>query len=105
GRHNQSVATEPRPEPVASCPELVEGMELLVLGLGPGPAEWLTPEPAAAPGRVDHVVGYAPYLERVPWRTGLQRHASGNTAELDRARFALELALRGELVALVSGVD
>ncbi len=105
GRHNQSVATEPRPEPVASCPELVEGMELLVLGLGPGPAEWLTPEAAAALGRVDHVVGYAPYLERVPWRTGLQRHASGNTAELDRARFALELALRGERVAVVSGGD
>ena len=35
---------------------------------------------------VDHVVGYGPYLDRVPPRAGLHRHASGNTVELDRAR-------------------
>ena len=34
-----------------------------------------------------------------------QRHASGNTVEVDRARFALDLALRGERVAVVSGGD
>ena len=54
---------------------------------------------------VDHVVGYGPYVDRVPPRPGLQRHASGNTVELDRARLALDLALRGEKVALVSGGD
>jgi precorrin-2 C20-methyltransferase/precorrin-3B C17-methyltransferase len=35
----------------------------------------------------------------------LQRHASGNTVEVDRARLALELALSGEKVAVVSGGD
>ncbi len=79
--------------------------ELLVLGLGPGPDRWVTPEVTDALGLVDHVVGYGPYLDRVPPRAGLQRHASGNTVELDRARFALDLALRGEKVALVSGGD
>ena len=79
--------------------------ELLVVGLGPGPAEWVTPEVTAALAEVDHVVGYAPYVNRVPQRAGLTRHASGNTVELDRARLALDLALAGERVAVVSGGD
>ncbi len=78
---------------------------LLVIGLGPGPDRWLTPEAADALANVDHVVGYAPYVNRVPQREGLQRHASGNTVEVDRARFALELAQAGERVAVVSGGD
>lgn len=81
------------------------GAELLVLGLGPGPEEWITPEATAALGEVDHVVGYAAYVNRVPQRAGLTRHASGNTVELDRARLALDLAVRGERVAVVSGGD
>ena len=69
--------------------------ELLVVGLGPGPDEWVTPEVTAALAQVDHVVGYAPYVNRVPQRAGLTRHASGNTVEVDRARLALDLALPG----------
>ncbi len=79
--------------------------ELLVVGLGPGPDEWVTPEVTAALAEVDHVVGYAPYVNRVPQRAGLTRHASGNTVELDRARLALDLAQQGERVAVVSGGD
>jgi precorrin-2 C20-methyltransferase/precorrin-3B C17-methyltransferase len=79
--------------------------ELLVVGLGPGPDGWLTPEATTALAEVDHVVGYGPYVARVPQREGLQRHASGNTVEVDRARFALDLAVRGERVAVVSGGD
>jgi precorrin-2 C20-methyltransferase / precorrin-3B C17-methyltransferase len=78
---------------------------LLVIGLGPGPTSWLTPEASAALEEVDHVVGYGPYVGRVPSRPGLTRHASGNTVELDRARLALDLARRGERVAVVSGGD
>ena len=76
-----------------------------MVGLGPGPDRWVTPEVSAALAGVGHVVGYAPYVNRVPQREGLQRHASGNTVEIDRARFALELALAGEKVAVVSGGD
>lgn len=79
--------------------------EVLVVGLGPGPDRWLTPEVEAALAEVGHVVGYGPYVERVPQRAGLQRHASGNTVEVDRARLALDLALSGEKVAVVSGGD
>jgi precorrin-2 C20-methyltransferase/precorrin-3B C17-methyltransferase len=83
----------------------VAAAELLVVGLGPGPDAWLTPEATAALAEVEHVVGYAPYVDRVPQRPGLTRHASGNTVELERARLALELAKSGERVAVVSGGD
>lgn len=76
-----------------------------VVGLGPGPDRWLTPEASEVLARVDHVVGYAPYVARVPQRVGLLRHASGNTVELDRGRLALDLARGGDDVALVSGGD
>src|SRR3546814_473467 len=79
--------------------------ELPVVGLGPRPDPWLTPEATAALDTAQHVVGYAPYVNRVPQREGLIRHASGNTVEVDRARLALDLALRGERVAVVSGGD
>ncbi|MET0468636.1 MAG: precorrin-2 C(20)-methyltransferase [Aeromicrobium sp.] len=79
--------------------------EVLVIGLGPGPDRWITPEVTEALADVQHVVGYAPYVDRVPQREGLTRHASGNTVEVDRARLALDLALRGERVAVVSGGD
>lgn len=79
--------------------------EVLVVGLGPGPDAWLTPEASDALAEVGHVIGYAPYVDRVPQRAGLQRHSSGNTVEVDRARHALDLALAGEKVAVVSGGD
>lgn len=95
----------PGEETAPSVEPSVNAAELLVVGLGPGPEGWLTPEATAALSDVAHVVGYAPYVARVPQREGLQRHASGNTVEVDRARRALELASRGERVAVVSGGD
>ncbi|MEO9325299.1 precorrin-3B C(17)-methyltransferase [Nocardioides sp. C4-1] len=93
----RAAVVEPADAPTAA--------ELLVVGLGPGPDGWLTPEVAQALAEVDHVVGYAPYVKRVPQRPGLTRHASGNTVEVDRARDALRLARAGERVAVVSGGD
>lgn len=78
---------------------------VFVVGLGPGPEEWMTPQAREVLASVGHVVGYAPYVARVPQRAGLQRHASGNTVEVERARFALDLALAGDDVAVVSGGD
>jgi len=99
-RRYDDPATGPVPGADAPAPA-----ELVVVGLGPGSGEWLTPEAARVLAEVDHVVGYATYVDQVPQRAGLRRHASGNTVELDRARFALDLALRGERVAVVSGGD
>ncbi|HEX8005655.1 MAG TPA: precorrin-2 C(20)-methyltransferase [Trebonia sp.] len=89
----------------AARPAVSPDAELLVIGLGPGPDAWLTPEASAALAGVDHVVGYGAYVDRVPQRAGLTRHASGNTVEVDRARLALDLAKAGEKVAVVSGGD
>jgi precorrin-2 C20-methyltransferase/precorrin-3B C17-methyltransferase len=98
--------TKPSPRGRTNADSLVPAAaEVLVVGLGPGPDRWITPEVAEALAEVDHVIGYAPYVDRVPQREGLTRHASGNTVEVDRARTALDLALGGERVAVVSGGD
>lgn len=91
----------PAPEAVAPAADA----EVVVVGLGPGPDQWLSPEASQVLAEVGHVIGYGPYVERVPQRPGLVRHASGNTVEVDRAREALDLALAGERVAVVSGGD
>ena len=76
-----------------------------VVGLGPGPKEWLTFEASEILARASDLVGYGPYLDRVAPRDGQRRHISDNREELLRARQALELAAGGADVAVVSGGD
>ena len=76
-----------------------------IVGLGPGPACWMTPEASAEIGAASDIVGYAPYVERLALRPDQRAHASDNRAELDRARLALTLASDGRAVAIVSGGD
>jgi precorrin-3B C17-methyltransferase len=78
---------------------------LWIVGLGPGPAHWTTPEAAAAIAQASDVVGYGPYLDRLTLGAEQRRHASGNRVELDRARLALRLAAEGRNVAVLSGGD
>jgi precorrin-2 C20-methyltransferase / precorrin-3B C17-methyltransferase len=85
-----------RPEPEAA---------VTVVGLGPGDPAWLTPEAAAAIADATDLVGYRPYLARIPVRPGQRRHPSGNTVEAERAELALELAAGGRRVAVVSSGD
>jgi precorrin-3B C17-methyltransferase len=77
----------------------------MIVGLGPGPAEWMTPEASAAIEAASDVVGYGPYIERLALRPNQRAHASDNRLELDRARLALTLAAEGRAVAVVSGGD
>ncbi len=78
---------------------------LKVVGLGPGKLDWLTVEAGAVLAEATDIVGYAPYVDRVPLSAGQVRHASDNRVEVDRARLALDLALAGRRVAVVSGGD
>jgi len=78
---------------------------LTVAGLGPGDAALITPEVSAALTEATDVVGYAPYVARVPSREGLRSHASDNRMELSRAGEALKLAAEGRRVVLVSSGD
>jgi precorrin-2 C20-methyltransferase/precorrin-3B C17-methyltransferase len=76
-----------------------------VVGLGPGGRDWLTPQAAAVLAAADEIVGYAPYVDRVPPNPRQRRHGSDNRVESQRAEFALDLALRGRRVAVVSSGD
>jgi precorrin-3B C17-methyltransferase len=78
---------------------------LAIVGIGPGSADLLAPRAATALEAATDLVGYFPYLDRLPVRTHQTRHASDNRAELDRARHALDLAGSGRRVAVVSGGD
>jgi len=79
---------------------------LTVVGTGPGKADLITPATRAALDRASDLVGYGPYLDRIPpGRADQQRHASDNRVELDRARHALSLAAAGRQVVVVSGGD
>ncbi len=79
---------------------------LTIVGLGPGSYGFLTNDAQRALFEADHLVGYQTYLDMVPHsRAEQRRHASGNRVELERAREALKLAMRGERVAVVSSGD
>jgi precorrin-3B C17-methyltransferase len=77
----------------------------MIVGLGPGPPNWMTPEASQAIAAASDVVGYGPYLDRLSLRPDQCAHASDNRLEMDRARFALRLAAEGRGVAVVSGGD
>ncbi|HJX43075.1 MAG TPA: precorrin-2 C(20)-methyltransferase [Geodermatophilus sp.] len=79
--------------------------EVVVVGLGPGARGWTTPEAADAVACADDLVGYGPYLDRVPANPRQTRHASDNRVEAERAAHALELARSGRRVAVVSSGD
>jgi precorrin-3B C17-methyltransferase len=78
---------------------------LAIAGLGPGDAALITPEVSAALAEATDVLGYAPYVARVPAREGLRLHPSDNRMELNRAGEALKLASEGRNVVLVSSGD
>ena len=79
--------------------------KLTIVGLGPGSDAMVTPEVSAALAEASDVVGYIPYVARVAARPGLTLHPSDNRLELDRARAAIEMALQGQRVVVVSSGD
>ena len=78
---------------------------LVIAGLGPGADAMVTPQVSDALARATDVVGYIPYVARVAARPGLILHPSDNRVELDRAQHALQMALDGRQVVIVSSGD
>jgi precorrin-3B C17-methyltransferase len=83
---------------------------LRVVGLGPGDPGgtdpgWITQDAAQVLYQASDCVGYQTYLDRLMPKQGQTLHASENRVELERARFALELAESGKKVAVISGGD
>ena len=80
--------------------------ELAIVGIGPGAADWRTPEAEAAIAAASDLVGYGLYLDLLgPLADGKQRHDFPLGAEETRCRHALDLAAAGSRVALVSSGD
>lgn len=78
---------------------------LFIVGLGPGDASLQAPRATEALNQATDLLGYGPYVARVPERAGLTRHLTDNREELARARHALELACGGRTPAVVSSGD
>lgn len=80
---------------------------LAVVGIGPGGADWLSPEAARLLGAASDWVGYRLYLDLVAPLAGgtARRHEFALGEEEARVRHALELAGTGRDVALVSSGD
>ncbi|NNE86794.1 MAG: precorrin-3B C(17)-methyltransferase, partial [Silicimonas sp.] len=78
---------------------------LTIVGLGPGNDAMVTPEVSAALDVATDIIGYIPYVARVPERAGLTKHASDNRVEIDRSNHALTLAAEGKHVVVVSSGD
>lgn len=97
-----AIATEPI-DPSAIG---VSRGKLAIVGTGPGGADWMSPEVKQILREATDLVGYKFYLDLAgPLREGQQRHDSDNREEIDRARFALDLAASGKSVAVVSSGD
>ncbi|MCY7279166.1 MAG: precorrin-3B C(17)-methyltransferase [Phormidesmis sp. CAN_BIN44] len=80
--------------------------QLTIVGTGPGGDKWMSPEVKDVLRSATDWVGYKFYLDLAgSLREGQQRHDSDNREELDRARFALDLAATGKSVAVVSSGD
>jgi cobalt-precorrin 5A hydrolase/precorrin-3B C17-methyltransferase len=80
--------------------------KLAIVGTGPGGAAWMSPEVKEILREATDWVGYKFYLDLAgTLREGQKRHDSDNREEIDRARFALDLAASGKSVAVVSSGD
>lgn len=76
-----------------------------IAGLGPGRENLVTAEVREAVEQATDIVGYIPYVARIAEREGLTLHASDNRVEVDRAQHALDMALDGKRVVVVSSGD
>jgi cobalt-precorrin 5A hydrolase/precorrin-3B C17-methyltransferase len=84
----------------------VAGGSLVVVGLGPGDLGLLPPLAHAALQRAEVVVGYQGYLDLVaPLTAGKRCIGTGLGAEVARAAHAVDLAMAGRHVALISSGD
>ncbi|HFC98006.1 MAG TPA: precorrin-3B C(17)-methyltransferase [Thermosulfurimonas dismutans] len=101
------VPKEKTPEVTVAVAEARQSPgKLFLVGIGTGDPGEMTPAARRALCEATHVVGYGKYLELVEDLLAEKEiYSTGMTREVDRAERALELALSGHRVALVSGGD
>lgn len=80
--------------------------KLFVVGIGPGDAQYLTPQARQALNQSHHIVGYSLYVDLLtPLLTRHQCHRFAIGEEQQRVDHSLKLALQGETTSLVSSGD
>ncbi len=76
-----------------------------IVGLGPGSKDLISPEVSKVIEEATDVVGYYKYTNRIAKRKNLKIHSSDNTYEISRAERAIDLALEGKNVVIISSGD
>lgn len=78
---------------------------LYIIGLGPGDQNLQTVEVTQLLPTLTDLIGYGPYLDRLPNHTTVHKHKSDNREELSRAEHALTLTEQGHRVGIISSGD
>ncbi|MDO9287268.1 MAG: precorrin-3B C(17)-methyltransferase, partial [Thermodesulfovibrionales bacterium] len=80
--------------------------KLYIVGTGPGTIEHITPYAQSVIKESDVIVGYETYLDLIKELTrGKEVISTGMTKEIDRCQKAVELAMSGRTVSVISGGD
>ena len=78
---------------------------LAIVGIGPGSQGWRSPEADQLLAASEHWIGYQGYLDLLDKPAHVAAHGFALGEEEDRAEAALDLAAKGECVALISSGD
>ena len=102
---NATAALALAPAPIIDPPGRRRG-QVSLIGIGPGRADWRTPEASQLIAQADELVGYSFYIDLLgPIARGKTRHDFPLGGEEDRCRHALEIAATGKHVALICSGD
>jgi len=102
---NATVALARAPAPITELRGHPRGRVSLV-GIGPGQADWRTPEASRLIAEADEVAGYGLYIDLIgPLAHAKPRRDFPLGAEEERCRYALERAGEGHDVALICSGD
>jgi cobalt-precorrin 5A hydrolase/precorrin-3B C17-methyltransferase len=90
---------------VAEAPYHVKG-KVYVVGIGPGSLFYITPKAIKAIREAEVIIGYKTYINQIESLIKDKMvFAYGMTEEVRRAKTAIEYALKGMIVSVVSGGD
>jgi cobalt-precorrin 5A hydrolase/precorrin-3B C17-methyltransferase len=102
---NATVAVARAPDPIVDIEGRKRGRVSLI-GIGPGKAEWRTPQASRLVTEAEELIGYGLYIDLLgPLAHGKPRHDFPLGGEEDRCRFALERASEGRDVAIICSGD
>lgn len=106
--HGLAIAVAPTPADILFVGR--KRGKLVVVGLGPGSRDLMTPAVRHELEQAEDILGYETYVRMAeenlrPFRADQTVHMTDNREEMQRARHAFELAASGRHVAMVSSGD